>query len=65
MKIVDAVLVAYRNRMQRDNLEMNFLPGHPIYEVVYYILDEERKIVGHLGSSRCALPSITALSPGR
>lgn len=47
--MVGAMLVVYRNRMQRDNPGMTFLPGPPIYEVVYYILAEERKIVGRLG----------------
>lgn len=45
----ESMLVVYRNRMRRDNPGMTFLPGHPIYEVVYYILAEEREIVGRLG----------------
>lgn len=45
----EAMLSLHRQRMQRDRPGMTFLPGHPVWEVVYYILAEERKIVGREG----------------
>ena len=35
--------------MQRDNPAKKFLPSHPIYELAYYIVPEEREILGRKG----------------
>lgn len=43
------MLLTYRQRMQRDNPGMTFLPGHPIYELAYYIFAEEREAIGRPG----------------
>lgn len=58
-------LLVHRQRMQRDNHPRKFLPGHPVYELAYYILAEVREIVVAKQDSGCARPSTMAWGSGR